>query len=118
MIEEETIKENIEIVEDLQIQVFAKLPKFKIPTPYKDYEPDFAYLLKDKNGKKIFFVCETKGYEKQEDIDINERKKIDYAKVFFANLQNQLKDVRVCFETRLNKQSLSQILSQIVKEQK
>ena len=118
LIEEEAIKENIELVEDLQIQVFAKLPKFKIPTPYKDYEPDFAYLLKDKNGKKIFFVCETKGYEKQEDIDINERKKIDYAKVFFANLQNQLKDVRVCFETRLNKQSLSQILSQILKEQK
>lgn len=118
LIEEEAIKENVELVEDLQIKVFAKLPKFKIPTPYKDYEPDFAYLLQDKNNKKIFFVCETKGYEKQDDIDANERKKIDYAKVFFENLQKQLKDVRVCFEVRLNKQNLSQILSQILKEQK
>lgn len=118
LIEENLISEDIEKIEDLQIKVFAKLPKFKIPTPYKDYEPDFAYLLKDKNGKKIFFICETKGYDEQNDIDIDEQKKIDYAKVFFENLQKRLKDVKVCFEVRLNKQNLFDILSQIVKDKK
>ncbi len=58
-IEEEVSKESVQKVGDRSIEVFAKLPKFKIPTPYKNYEPDFAYLLKDNKGAKIFFVCET-----------------------------------------------------------
>lgn len=56
-IEEEVILEENRLIDDKTLEVFAKLPKFKIPTPYKDYEPDFAYLLKNKNNQKIFFVC-------------------------------------------------------------
>ncbi|EAL5946095.1 DEAD/DEAH box helicase, partial [Campylobacter jejuni] len=82
-IEKEIIKENHEIIETKTIKVFAKLPKLSIPTPYKNYEPDFAYFLEDQKGKKIFFVCESKGYDKESDIALNERKKIDYARVFF-----------------------------------
>ncbi|TXJ11532.1 DEAD/DEAH box helicase family protein [Brachyspira aalborgi] len=48
-IEEEVILEENRLIDDKTLEVFAKLPKFKIPTPYKDYEPDFAYLLKNKN---------------------------------------------------------------------
>ncbi|EOZ7150665.1 DEAD/DEAH box helicase family protein, partial [Campylobacter jejuni] len=81
-IEKEIIKENHEIIETKTIKVFAKLPKLSIPTPYKNYEPDFAYFLEDQKGKKIFFVCESKGYDKESDIALNERKKIDYARVF------------------------------------
>ncbi|EAK5083424.1 DEAD/DEAH box helicase, partial [Campylobacter jejuni] len=77
-IEKEIIKENHEIIETKTIKVFAKLPKLSIPTPYKNYEPDFAYFLEDQKGKKIFFVCESKGYDKESDIALNERKKIDY----------------------------------------
>ncbi|EGB2083036.1 DEAD/DEAH box helicase family protein, partial [Campylobacter jejuni] len=53
-IEKEIIKENHEIIETKTIKVFAKLPKLSIPTPYKNYEPDFAYFLEDQKGKKIF----------------------------------------------------------------
>ncbi|EAJ0045706.1 DEAD/DEAH box helicase, partial [Campylobacter jejuni] len=73
-IEKEIIKENHEIIETKTIKVFAKLPKLSIPTPYKNYEPDFAYFLEDQKGKKIFFVCESKGYDKESDIALNERK--------------------------------------------
>ena len=48
-IEEEVILEENRLIDDKTVEVFAKLPKFKIPMPYKDYEPDFAYLLKNKN---------------------------------------------------------------------
>ena len=62
----EGIFEDIKSIGNSEIRVFAKLPKFSIPTPFKDYEPDFAYLLKDKNGKiahetsyKHFFLFST-----------------------------------------------------------
>ncbi|WP_162166455.1 DEAD/DEAH box helicase family protein [Campylobacter fetus] len=114
-LEEEVILEDIQSVENSEISIFAKLPKFSIPTPFKDYEPDFAYLLKDKNGKKIFFICETKGYDKKEDIPPNEQKKIDYAKKFFESLEGSLKDIKVSFKTRINKQSLVEILQEVLK---
>lgn len=94
-IEKEIIKENHEIIETKTIKVFAKLPKLSIPTPYKNYEPDFAYFLEDQKGKKIFFVCESKGYDKESDIALNERKKIDYARVFFQKLDENLKDENI-----------------------
>ncbi len=119
-IEEEVSKESVQKVEDRSIEVFAKLPKFKIPTPYKDYEPDFAYLLKDNKGAKIFFVCETKGYEKESDIPQNEKRKIEYAKIFFEtlseNLKNAKKEIRVVFATRINKQDLLNTLKNALKE--
>ncbi len=119
-IEEEVSKESVQKVENRSIEVFAKLPKFKIPTPYKDYEPDFAYLLKDNKGAKIFFVCETKGYEKESDIPQNEKRKIEYAKIFFETLSQNLKkakkEIRVVFATRINKQDLLNTLKNALKE--
>ncbi len=119
-IEEEVSKESVQKVEGRSIEVFAKLPKFKIPTPYKDYEPDFAYLLKDNKGAKIFFVCETKGYEKESDIPQNERRKIEYAKIFFETLSQNLKkakkEIRVVFATSINKQDLLNTLKNALKE--
>ncbi|GAA8413206.1 DEAD/DEAH box helicase family protein [Helicobacter pylori] len=118
-IEEEVSKERVQ-VEYKSIEVFAKLPKFKIPTPYKNYEPDFAYLLKDEKGAKIFFVCETKGYEKESDIPPDEKRKMDYAKKFFEtlsqNLKNAKKEIRVVFATRINKQDLLSALKNALKE--
>ncbi|MDU9805272.1 restriction endonuclease [Helicobacter pylori] len=119
-IEEEVSKEGMQTVENKSIEVFAKLPKFKIPTPYKNYEPDFAYLLKDNKGAKIFFVCETKGYEKESDIPQNEKRKIEYAKIFFEtlseNLKNAKKEIRVVFATRINKQDLLNTLKNALKD--
>ncbi|EPZ71628.1 DEAD/DEAH box helicase family protein [Helicobacter pylori] len=118
-IEEEVSKEQVK-VEGKSIEVFAKLPKFKIPTPYKNYEPDFAYLLKDNKGAKIFFVCETKGYEKESDIPPDEQRKIEYAKKFFEtlsqNLKNAKKGIRVVFATRINQQDLFNTLKNALKD--
>ncbi len=119
-IEEKVSEERVEKAEDMSIEVFAKLPKFKIPTPYKNYEPDFAYLLKDSKGAKIFFVCETKGYKDESDIPQDEKRKIDYAKIFFEklseNLKNAKKEIRVVFATRINKQGLLKALKNALKE--
>ena len=117
-IEKEIIKENHEIIETKTIKVFAKLPKLSIPTPYKNYEPDFAYFLEDQKGKKIFFVCESKGYDKESDIALNERKKIDYARVFFQKLDENLKDenIKIIFNTRINKQKLIHCINEVLKE--
>ncbi|GAA7405388.1 DEAD/DEAH box helicase family protein [Helicobacter pylori] len=119
-IEEEVSKESVQKVGDKSIEVFAKLPKFKIPTPYKNYEPDFAYLLKDNKGAKIFFVCETKGYEKESDIPQDEKRKIEYAKKFFEtlsqNLKNAKKGIRVVFATRINQQDLFNTLKNALKD--
>ncbi|EAH9521680.1 DEAD/DEAH box helicase [Campylobacter jejuni] len=117
-IEKEIIKENHEIIETKTIKVFAKLPKLSIPTLYKNYEPDFAYFLEDQKGKKIFFVCESKGYDKESDIALNERKKIDYARVFFQKLDKNLKDenIKIIFNTRINKQKLIHCINEVLKE--
>lgn len=117
-IEKEIIKENHEIIETKTIKVFAKLPKLSIPTPYKNYEPDFAYFLEDQKGKKIFFVCESKGYDKESDIASNERKKIDYARVFFQKLDENLKDenIKIIFNTRINKQELIHCINEVLKD--
>ncbi|EQL56842.1 DEAD/DEAH box helicase [Helicobacter pylori FD535] len=116
-IEEEVSKERVK-VEGKSMEVFAKLPKFKIPTPYKNYEPDFAYLLKDNKGTKIFFVCETKGYEKESDIPQDEKRKIEYAKIFFKTLSQNLKNakIRVVFATRINQQDLLSALKNALKD--
>ncbi|GAA7821199.1 DEAD/DEAH box helicase family protein [Helicobacter pylori] len=119
-IEEEVSEEGVQTLEGKSIEVFAKLPKFKIPTPYKNYEPDFAYLLKDEKGAKIFFVCETKGYDKESDIPPDEKRKMDYAKIFFEtlsqNLKNAKKEIRVVFATRINQQDLLSALKSALKE--
>ncbi|MBX7490748.1 DEAD/DEAH box helicase family protein [Helicobacter turcicus] len=114
-IEEEITLDTLKL-NDYQIQVFAKLPKLSIPTPYKSYEPDFAYLLKDAKGQKIFFVCESKGYDKESDIPAQERKKIDYAEKFFEKLGESMqnKNIKVYFHTRINKQNLLQVLEEVL----
>ncbi len=92
------------------ITVFAKLPRISIPTPYKNYNPDFAYLIETKDCKKLFLVVETKGYKREGDIPIEEQNKIAYAKKFFEILQQQLPDIDIQYKTRISTQSLSDII--------
>lgn len=111
-IEEELMLNETKALQDkTSISVFAKLPKFSIPTPYKNYEPDFAYLLEDKEGKTIFFICESKGYDNESDIPPNEQKKISYARRFFEQLQAHLPNIQIKFNTRINKEDLIDALN-------
>ncbi len=111
-IEAEIQQEDFQKVNGKTITVFAKLPQIPIPTPYKNYNPDFAYLIDEDNRKKLFLIVETKGYKNQDDIPKEEKQKIDYAKKFFESLKNQLKDenIEVRYKTRINGQSLSDLL--------
>lgn len=114
--EEGVILENAQNVDNKSIEVFAKLPKFSIPTPFKAYQLDFAYLLKDEKGQKIFFVCETKGYDDESKIPVEEKCKINYAKRFFESLQENLQDTQVIFTTRINKQTLLDTIQAALKD--
>jgi type III restriction enzyme len=98
---------------DKKITVFAKLPKISIPTPYKTYNPDFAYLIDRKGKKKLFLIVESKGYDAEANIPKEEQSKIKYAKIFFKKLQQQLPDIEIAYKTRINKQQLSTILTDI-----
>lgn len=113
-IERIIITEDNEKVDSKTIKVFAKLPKLIIPTPYKHYEPDFAYFLEDSNGKKIFFVCESKGYDDENEISKNEMQKIKYAEKFFTQLSKKLENdnIQIIFKKRINKQTLLECLRQ------
>ncbi|HEC1580778.1 TPA: DEAD/DEAH box helicase family protein [Campylobacter upsaliensis] len=113
-IERFIITEDNEKVDSKTIKVFAKLPKLIIPTPYKHYEPDFAYFLEDSNGKKIFFVCESKGYDDENEISKNEMQKIKYAEKFFTQLSKKLENdnIQIIFKKRINKQTLLECLRQ------
>ena len=98
------------------VQVFAKLPRISIPTPYKTYSPDFAYFIKTDQGKKIFFVAETKGYDSDSAIPPDEKLKVKYAKKFFEKLDMITgEDIEVVFEQRINKQSMLELLEEIRK---
>ena len=99
-------------VSNQTITVFAKLPKISIPTPYKTYNPDFAYLIEKKGGKKLFLVVEAKGYKNERDIPQEEQQKIEYAKKFFEALQKELPDIELKYKTRINKQNLADLISE------
>ncbi len=109
-IEEESIINDPSCTDQQQITVFAKLPKINIPTPYKTYNPDFAYLIEKQDGRQLFLVVETKGYKYHGEIDENEQQKIEYAKVFFQALQAELPSCEIKYQTRINAQSLSDLL--------
>jgi type III restriction enzyme len=112
-IEEDIQSQDPEKIDNQKITVFAKLPKISIPTPYKKYNPDFAYLIDRPNNKKLFLIVEAKGYDSFSEIPDDEQKKIDYAKIFFKKLQQEMPHVQIAFKTRINTTDLSSLLSEI-----
>jgi type III restriction enzyme len=109
-IEKTTIDES----SDKRITVFGKLPKVNIPTAHgRNYNPDFGYVIESKNEKELYFVVETKGYEKFDDISTKEKLQIKSAEAFFKKLQE--KGVNVEYKTKINGDELSQMISDILK---
>ena len=99
-----------------RVTVFAKLPKIDIPTPAGKYNPDFGYAIaQDGKAQALYLVVETKGYDNRSDIPVKEKWKIDSAKAFFKALQAlpELKEkgVQIRFETKINGESLAQLIS-------
>ncbi len=113
-IEKNAILNDPQRINNKKIVVYAKLPKISIPTPYKTYNPDFAYLLETDDRKKLFLIVETKGYESENKIPNEEISKIEYAERFFLQLQKELgESVKIIYKKRINKQDLVTLLNQI-----
>ena len=97
-------------VDKNSVRAFGKLPRLRIPTPKGNYSPDFAYFIERDRLKPLVLVVETKGYDNMGSISTMEYLKIRYAERFFASLQLALPTFEVMFKTRLNNQSLRQLI--------
>lgn len=104
-LEKENIKTDIE-----EVIVFTKIPKNSIRIPVTGggtYSPDFAYVLKAKDGgKKLYFVVETKNVQSKEELRKEEIQKIKHAQIFFGN--------KVKFETQFSNKKMVQLIQEIL----
>lgn len=67
------------------IKLFMKLPpKFLIPTPVGDYNPDWAILKQEDGQQKIYMIRETKSTQIDEKLRPTEVAKIECGKKHFA----------------------------------
>ena len=70
------------------VRVYAKLPRwFQIPTPLGPYNPDWAVLIEDDEGERLYLVVETKGSAFLDDLRNAERAKVECGKAHFKTLQ-------------------------------
>jgi len=70
------------------VKVYAKLPEwFKIPTPLGTYNPDWAVLVREDGGERLYFVVETKGSMFADDLRNKENAKIKCGKAHFEALK-------------------------------
>ena len=95
------------------IEIFGKLPRLKIKTPLGDYNPDFCYAIKSKEGNKVFLVVEAKGYKSSTDVPEKEQGKFDFAKKYFEALGEYYKDqnIKISFKKRINKTQLAALIN-------
>lgn len=108
-------KENIE-TEISEVIVFTKIPKNSIKIPVSgggSYSPDFAYVVKNTDGKQILnLIVETKD-KTSRTLYTEEAQKIKHAEKLFSTLDGTLS---VKFKTQFEKEMMSEILRQALKE--
>ncbi len=70
------------------VRVYAKLPGwFTVPTPLGSYNPDWAVLVEQEEGERLYLVVETKGSLSGNDFRITEIAKIECGKAHFSALE-------------------------------
>lgn len=73
------------------IKLYTKLPsEFKIKTPLGSYNPDWAILVEEEGNEKLYFVVETKGSTKSEDLRDVEQRKIICGREHFKALNTDV----------------------------
>ncbi|MDN5417558.1 MAG: DEAD/DEAH box helicase family protein [Acinetobacter sp.] len=73
-----------------EVIVYAKLPdRFQIPTPFGNYNPDWAIAFDKDKVRQVYFVAETKGSMDEADLRDKEKRKIESAKKFFSTLNEE-----------------------------
>jgi type III restriction enzyme len=73
---------------NLAIKVYAKLPGwFRVNTPLGTYNPDWAVLVEQGGGERLYFVVETKSGLYADDLGDRESAKIECGKAHFRALE-------------------------------
>jgi type III restriction enzyme len=74
--------------QDPNVEVFVKLPgDYKIPTPFGNYNPDWAYVYNLNGEKKLHLVRETKHTTDQQELQREtEKAKVACARVHYASI--------------------------------
>jgi type III restriction enzyme len=94
-----------------EVVVFTKIPKNSIKIPVaggKSYSPDFAYVLKFKNGEqKLHFIVETKDVNNDEGLRDEEKYKIKHAEKFFDG------KVKIEFKTQFRNNRIVDLINNI-----
>ncbi|MGE0738449.1 type III restriction-modification system endonuclease [Sulfurimonas sp.] len=106
-------RENI-TAEITEVTVFTKIPKNSIKIPVAGggtYSPDFAYVLKNKDGKQTLnLIVETKNKDKR-DLYTDEKKKIAHAQEFFKSVNS---DIEVKFESQFKSEKIKEIIKNFI----
>ena len=100
------------ITTDLEeVIVFTKIPKNSIKIPVAggaSYSPDFAYVLKFKNGEqKLNFIVESKGVDNENELRQEEFYKIEHAKRLFKD------QVQIKFETQFKGDRMIDLIKRV-----
>jgi type III restriction enzyme len=83
---EKTFADQLE--KNAAIKVYAKLPGwFTVPTPLGGYNPDWAVLVEQDGGDRLYFVVETKGSSFLDDLRDKERAKVECGMAHFEALR-------------------------------
>jgi type III restriction enzyme len=105
-LEKQNIKQNIE-----EVIVFTKIPKNSIKIPVaggKSYSPDFAYVLKFKDGEqKLNFIVETKDINSKDGLRDEEKFKIQHAEKFFEG------KVKIKFKTQFSNSKIVDLINEL-----
>ncbi|TAH02262.1 MAG: type III restriction-modification system endonuclease [Sphingobacteriales bacterium] len=95
-----------------EVIVFTKIPKNSIKIPVaggKSYSPDFAYVLKFKDGEqKLNFIVETKDVNSKDALRDEEKFKIKHAEKFFDG------KVKIEFRTQFSNNKIVDLIKEIV----
>lgn len=103
-------KSNIK-TEIKEVIVFTKIPKNSIKIPVaggKSYSPDFAYVLKFKDGEqKLNFIVETKDVNSKDGLRDEEKFKIKHAEKFFDG------KVKIEFRTQFSNNKIVDLIKEL-----
>jgi type III restriction enzyme len=88
--------------DDEDVVLYAKLPrKFMIDTPFGSYNPDWIVVIQSSGEDKLYFVAETKGSEKDEEL-----RKREGSKILCGRKHFEVNDTNVKFEVVSSLKSL------------
>ncbi|WP_407350094.1 DEAD/DEAH box helicase family protein [Lactococcus garvieae] len=85
-----------ELILEEKIKYFLKLPHwFKIPTPFGNYNPDWAILAESNGSERLYFVVDTKSTLERGELRDSEKARLDAGKQAYVQSGVKFKSVKV-----------------------